>query len=41
MWNLKYDTDESAYKTETDRYRKIENKLVYEGWERDKLGIWN
>ena len=34
MWNLKYDTDELIYETETDSH--IENRLVVA---RDGLGI--
>ena len=47
MWNLKYDTNELIYKTETDsRHRKqdIENKRMVtkgERRERDELGIWD
>ena len=41
MWNLKYDTNEVIYKTETDT--QTENRLVAEGegarW-RDGLGVW-
>ena len=37
MWNLKYDTNELIYETETG------NKLMVtkgeRGWERDKLGV--
>ena len=28
MWNLKYATNETIYKTETDSWRDIENRLV-------------
>ena len=44
MWNLKYDTNESIYKTEIDS--DTENKLMVTkgegGWGggRDKLGGW-
>ena len=42
MWNLKYDTNELIYKTETDS--GIENRFVVaraEGWwGRDGLGVW-
>ena len=43
MWNLKNNTNECIYKTET--HSDIENKLVVtqrerEG-ERDKLGVWD
>ena len=41
MWNLKYDTNELIYETETDS----ENRLVVakgEGqWGRDVLGVWD
>ena len=39
MWNLKNDTNELIYKTETD----LENKLMVTKGERlgeDKLGVW-
>ena len=43
MCNLKYDTNELIYKTETDS--QTENKLtVTEGeteWGMDKLGVWD
>ena len=43
MWNLKYDTNELIYKTETDS--QTENKLmVIKGekkWGRDILGVWD
>ena len=43
MWNLKYNTNESIYKTETDS--DIENKLLVTKGERDrgwdKLGVWD
>ena len=43
MWNLKYDTNECIYETETDSL--IENKLIVtkeeRGWGRDKLGVWD
>ena len=38
MWNLKNNTNELIYKTET------ENKLMVSKWERwawDKLGVWD
>ena len=42
MWNLKYDTNEIIYKTETNT--DIENTLVvtkWEGeWRREGLGVW-
>ena len=28
MWNLKYDTNELIYETETDSHRDIDNRLV-------------
>ena len=41
MWNLKYDTNELIYETDSD----IENRLVAakkeESWGRDGLGIWD
>ena len=43
MWNLKYDTNELIYETETGS--NIENKLVVakdEGQEeKERLGIWD
>ena len=42
MWNLKYDTNELIYETETDS--RTGNRLavaeVEEGWGRDGLGVW-
>ena len=44
MWNLKYDTNELIYETETDS-KDIENKLMVtkgeRGWGRDKVGVWD
>ena len=43
MWNLKYNTNEPIYKTETDT--DTENRLVVAkgdgGWGRDGLGVWD
>ena len=43
MWNLKYDTNELIYQTETDS--DIENRLVVAkgegGWGRHGLGAWD
>ena len=43
MWNLKYDTNELFYETETDS--DVENKLVIakQGglWRREKLDVWD
>ena len=47
MWNLKYDTNEFIYGTETDSYT-YSLLLIYilaiakdeGGWERDGLGVW-
>ena len=41
MWNIKYDTNELIYKTETDS--DIENRLVVAkgGVGRDGLGVWD
>ena len=45
MWNLKYDTNELIYKTETDSLTDIENKPTgtkgENGQGRDKLGVWD
>ena len=42
MWNLKYDTTEPIYETETDS--QTENRLMVAkgewGRERDGLGVW-
>ena len=44
MWNLKNNTNELIYKTETDS-TDIENKLMVtkgeSGGGRDKLGVWD
>ena len=39
MWNLKNNTNEYIYKTETDRHRKQTNGYQ-RGWG-DKLGVWD
>ena len=43
MWNLKYNTNEHIYETETDS--DIENRLVTakgeEGWGREGLEVWD
>ena len=42
MWNLKYDTNEHVYETETDS-QTTEQTCGSRGWggqERDRLGIW-
>ena len=43
VWNLKYDTNELIYKTETDT--DVENKHTVTkgewGWGRNKLGVWD
>ena len=44
MWNLKYDTKELIYKTETDYQTQTKKFMVTKGereWERDKLGVWD
>ena len=44
MWNLKSDTNEPIYETETEWGTDIENKLMVAkagGWERDGLGVWD
>ena len=42
MWNLKYDTNERIYKTETDSQTQKTNLWLPKGkgggWGRDKLG---
>ena len=40
MWNLKYDTNEFIYKTETDSQTKRQDYLRVKGWGRDKSGVW-
>ena len=43
MWNLKYDTNELIYETETDS--DIEDRRVVakgeDGWGREGLGVWD
>ena len=42
MWNLKYDTNELIYKTETDSHWK--QTYGYQrgrGWGRNQLGVWD
>ena len=40
MWNLKYDTNEPIFKTETDS--QTQNRLVVAKEERrDELGVWD
>ena len=43
MWNLKYDTNEFIYETETDS--DTDNRLLVakgeEGWGRDGVGVWD
>ena len=43
MWNLKYDTNEPTYETDTDS--DIENRLAVANgerlWGRDGLGVWH
>ena len=43
MWNLKNDTNELIYETETDS--DIENKFMVtkreREWRRDKWGVWD
>ena len=42
MWNLKYDTNELIYKTETDsQTQKTNLRLPERGWEQDKLEVWD
>ena len=43
MWNLKYDTNELIYKTETD-WQTQKTPMVTKGergWGMDRLGVWN
>ena len=43
MWNLKYDTSELIYKTETDSQAQKTNIWLPKGTKgrRDKLGVWD
>ena len=43
MWNVKYDTNEHIYETETDSQTQRTDLLLPRGmwWRRDGLGIWN
>ena len=40
MWNLKNNTNESIYKTETDS-QTWKTNIVTKGAGRDRLGIWD
>ena len=40
MWNLKYNTNELTYETETDTEKKLTVTKGRSGWGRDKLGGW-
>ena len=41
MWNLKYNTNELTYETETDTEKKLTVTKGRSGWGRDKLGVWD
>ena len=41
MWNLKYDTNELIYKTETDLENKVMVTKGEKGWLRYKSRVWN
>ena len=41
MWNLKYDTKELIYKTETGAENQLMVTKKERGWGRDKLGVCN
>ena len=43
MQNLKYDTNELIYKTETDSQTQKTNLVTKgeRGWGKDKLGVWD
>ena len=43
MWNLKYDTNELIYKTETDSQTQRTDLGLpgVGGWRRDGLGVWD
>ena len=43
MWNLKYDTHELIYETETDSQTERTNLWLLSGEEsvRDRLGVWH
>ena len=40
MWNLRKDTNELIYKTETDSQTQKTNLLLPKGKRENKLGIW-
>ena len=41
-WNLKKDTNELVYKTETDPQTQKANLRLSKGkWRRDQLGVWD
>ena len=39
MWNVKYDTNEHIYETETDSQNTLVVAKGEEGWGRDGLGV--
>ena len=43
MWNLKYDTNQYIYETETDSQTKRTDLWLPRGreWARDGLGVWD
>ena len=48
MWNLKYDTNELIYETETDSQKQTHGHREQTcgcqgggGWERDGVGVWD
>ena len=41
MWNLKYDTNEPTYKTETDSQNRLVVAKEEGGWGRNGLGVWD
>ena len=41
MWNLKYDTNELIYKTETDSQTHRTDLWLPRGWGREVLGVWD
>ena len=41
MWNLKYDTNELLYETDSQTENRLVVAKVEEGWGRDGLGVWD
>ena len=41
MWNLKCDTNEPIYETETYKENRLVVAKVEVGWGRDGVGVWD